>query len=325
MTLPSENRSLFDWASFTFKLDDPHAVANIIGLDSSLFTKCSFGFSGYRQSLKIGNLSIYFDGRNDMGCHVEMSGQGCRQYEGYFTENPWQELFQSVLTANAKFTRLDLAIDNVDGSLTLDKVWNAIQDHEQQIRTQFREWRRIQKGSFEKDKQITGDTIYLGSNKSHILFRIYDKAQESGVEGHWIRFEIQLRAKRAHEAAKLFAAGEPVGTLTTGIINNYFSIITNDDTNKSRCSLQPWWSEWLQTTEKIRLTTEQSIKLVSDTMEFIKRQYAPSLAMINKHLGTSPFRSFVQEILEDGKERLSAKHERILAASEAVDMIGRGK
>jgi ribosome maturation protein Sdo1 len=60
-------------------------------------------------------------------------------------------------------------------------------------------------------------------------------------------------------------------------------------------------------------------------MEFIKRQYAPSLAMINKHLGTSPFRSFVQEILEDGKERLSAKHERILAASEAVDMIGRGK
>ena len=104
MTLPSENRSLFDWASFTFKLDDPHAVANIIGLDSSLFSELSFGFSGYRKSLKLGNISIYFDGREDMGCHVEMSGQGCRQYEGYFTENPWQELFQSVLTANAKFT-----------------------------------------------------------------------------------------------------------------------------------------------------------------------------------------------------------------------------
>jgi phage replication initiation protein len=260
-----------------------------------------------------------------MGCHVEMTGQGCRLYEGHFPENPWQQLFSTVLAANAKFTRLDLAIDNVDGSLTLDKVWSAIQDHEQQIRTQFKEWRRIQKGSFEKGKQITGDTIYLGSTKSHIQFRIYDKAQESGVDGHWIRFEIQLRDKRAHEAAKLFAAGEPVGTLATGIINNYFSIINNDDANPSRCSLQSWWSEWLQTTEKIRLTTEQSIKLVSDTMEFIKRQYAPSLAMINKHLGTTPFRSFVQEILEDGKERLSAKHERILAASEAVDMIGRGK
>lgn len=325
MTLPSENRSLFDWASFTFKLDDPHAVAEIIGLDASLFSELSFGFSGYRKSLKLGNISIYFDGRDDMGCHVEMTGQGCRLYEGHFPENPWQHLFSTVLAANAKFTRLDLAIDNVDGSLTLDKVWNALQDHEQKIRTQFREWRRIQKGSFEKDKQITGDTIYLGSTKSHIQFRIYDKAQESNVTGHWIRFEIQLRDKRAHEAAKFFADGQPVGTLATGIINNYFSIITNDDTNKSRCSLQLWWSEWLQTTEKIRLTTEQSIKLVSDTMEFIKRQYAPSLAMINKHLGTSPFRSFVQEILEDGKERLSAKHERILAASEAVDMIGRGK
>lgn len=323
ITPPPENRSLIDWASFTFKLDDPLTVANIIGLDPSLFTKCSFGFSGYRQSLKLGNISIYFDGRENMGCHVEMTGQGCRQYEGYFTENPWQELFQTVLAANGKFTRLDLAIDNVDGALTLERVWNAIQNHEQQIRTQFQGWRRMQKGSFEKGKQITGDTIYLGSQKSNIQFRMYDKAQESNVTGHWIRFEIQLRDTRAHEAAKLLAEGQTVGSLTTGIINNYFSIINNDDSNKSRCSLQPWWAEWLQATSKIKLTTAQAIKLVSDTMEFIKRQYAPSLAMIKKHLGTGPFKSYVQEIVEDGNERMTAKHEKILAATEAAE-IGRG-
>ena len=323
ITIPQENRSLIDWASFTFKLDDPQEVAHIIGLDPAIFSDLPFGFSGYRKSLKLGNISIYFDGREDMGCHVEMTGQGCRLYEGHFSENPWQQLFQTILAANAKFTRLDLAIDNVDGTLTLKKINNAIQDHDNLIRTQFGEWRRIQKGSFDKGKQITGDTIYLGSSKSHIQFRIYDKAQESGVEGHWIRFELQLRDKRAHEAAKLFAAGEPVGTLTTGIINNYFSIINNDDSNKSRCSLQPWWAEWLQSTEKIRLTTAQAIRLVSDTMVFIKRQYAPSLAMINKHLGNSPFKSFVQEILVDGKERMSAKHEKILAASEAVEIVGR--
>jgi len=171
MTLPSENRFLIDWVSFTFKIDDPSDVANMISLDPALFTKCSFGFSGYRQSLKLGNISIYFDGRKDMGCHVEVTGQGCRQYEGHFTENPWQQLFQTVLAANGKFTRLDLAIDNIDGALTLERVWIAIQGHEQQIRTQFREWRRLQKGSFEKGKQITGDTIYVGSPKSHIQFR----------------------------------------------------------------------------------------------------------------------------------------------------------
>ena len=325
ITIPSENRSLIDWASFTFKLNDPRDIAGIIGLDPSLFSEFPFGFSGYRKSLKLGNISIYFDGREDMGCHVEMTGQGCRLYEGHFSETPWQELFQAIFAANAKFTRLDIAIDNVDGALTLDKIWNAIQLHDNSVRTQFGEWRKIMKGSFEKGKQINGNTIYLGSSKSHIQFRVYDKAQESGVEGHWIRFELQLRDKRAHEAARLFASGESIGALATGIINTYFAIINDDDSNKSRCSLQSWWSEWLQSTEKIRLSTEQAIKLVSDTMVFIKRQYAPSLAMIKEHLGGVSFKTFVQEVLEDGNERMSAKHKKILAASEAVEIVGRGK
>jgi hypothetical protein len=38
--------------------------------------------------------------------------------------------------------------------------------------------------------------------------------------------------------------------LASGIINNYFAIINNDDSNISRCTLQNWWSEWLQSTEK---------------------------------------------------------------------------
>jgi len=325
ITIPPENRSLIDWASFTFKLNDPRIIAGIIGLDPSLFSELPFGFSGYRKSLKLGNISIYFDGREDMGCHVEMTGQGCRLYEGNFQEAPWPELFQTIFAANGNFTRLDIAIDNVDGALTLDKIGNALQHHDSIIRTQFGEWRRILKGSFEKGKQITGDTIYLGSSKSHIQFRIYDKAQESGVAGHWIRFELQLRDKRANEAARLYSSGESIGTLATGIINTYFAIINDDDSNKSRCSLQSWWSEWLQSTEKIRLSTEQAIKLVSDTMGFIKRQYAPSLAMIKKHLGGVPFKTFVQEVLEDGNERMSAKHKKILAASEAVKTFGRGK
>ena len=321
ITLPPENRSLLDWVSLTLKLDDPQEAARIIGLDPALFSTMPFGFSGYRRSLKLGNISIYFEGREDMGCHVEMTGQGCRHFESHFSEIPWQNLFETVLSVSAKFTRLDLAIDNVDGTLTLDKVWSAIQDHDTSIRTQFREWRRIQKGSFEKGELITGDTIYLGSTKSHVQFRIYDKADETGIEGHWIRFEIQLRDKRAHEAAKLFASGVPVGILASGIINNYFAIINNDDSNISRCSLQTWWAEWLQATEKIQLTTEQSIKLVPDSMDFIKRQYAPSIAMIRKYLGAAQFKGFMDDILEDGQERMGAKHEKMLADSETVGRI----
>ncbi len=315
ITIPLDNRSLLDWLAFTVKTNNPLEAVELIGLDSSLFTEFQYGFSGYRKSLRFGNISVFYHGREDMGCHVEMSGQGCRQYEAQFTKPPWRELFNKALQANASFKRLDLAIDNVDGALSLERIRAACQDHERQVRTLFSEWRRIEKGSFHEGETVTGETIYLGSTKSHVMCRAYNKAQESGIDGQWIRFEIQLRDNRAHEAAKKFISDITVGSLATGIINNYFAIINDDDSNKSRCTLQPWWSEWLQSTEKIRLTTEKAIRYVDDSMEFIKRQYSPTLAMINKHLGGAPYKQFMQDVLDDGRERMGAKHEHILAAS----------
>lgn len=315
ITIPPENRSLLDWVAFTLKCDDPYQVLPLLDLSPSLFSEFPFGFSGYRKSLRFGNISVYYEGRDGMGCHVEVSGQGCRQYEGQFQESPWKDVFGAVLSTGGKFTRLDLAIDNVDGALSLERISAALEA--QEVRTLFGEWRRIVKGGFRDGERVTGETIYLGSSKSHVMFRIYNKAQESGINGQWIRFEIQLRDKRAQEAARLFAAQGDVGMLATGIINNYFAIINSDDTNVSRCTLQAWWAAWLESTEKIRLGTEKAVKSVSDTMEFIKRQYAPSLAMINQHLGKKGFAEFVQETVEDGHNRMSAKHEQMLAASAA--------
>ena len=77
MTIPPENRSLIDWAGFTLKMSNPRDVVYLLGLDPDLFAPFPFGFSGYRKSLRCGNISIYYEGREDMGCHVEMTGQGC--------------------------------------------------------------------------------------------------------------------------------------------------------------------------------------------------------------------------------------------------------
>ena len=160
ITIPPENRSLLDWVAFTLKVDNPLEVLEVAGLSPSLFTDFQYGFSGYRKSLRFGNISVYYLGRDGMGCHLEMSGQGCRQFEGQFNENPWPVLFQSVLAAGGNFTRLDLAIDNVDGALCLEKVYDALQDHDNQVRSRFGEWRRILKGSFDKGEKVTGETIY---------------------------------------------------------------------------------------------------------------------------------------------------------------------
>lgn len=313
MTIPPSNRSLIDWLAVTVKVDDPQDAIRIIGLPPALFTPMPRGKFGYGKSLRCDNITVYYSGHQQaMGCHIEMTGQGCRQYEG-LQALPWLELFQKLLVVGASVTRLDLAIDTVDGSLPLDILYAAV--HSQEVRTLFSEWKRITKGSFRSDDDNAGETLYLGSTRSSTFFRVYNKAQEARVEGSWIRFELELREQRATQAAANLAGGMTAGTLATGIINTYFAVIEKTDSNISRCPLQPWWESWLLSTEKIRLGTAPAEKTVDDTMAFIKKQYAPSLAMIRQHLGDRSFNGFVREIITDGEERMNAKHEKMLKAA----------
>ncbi len=38
-----------------------------------------------------------------------------------------------------------------------------------------------------------GSTVYIGAPSSDFRIRIYDKALEQGVDGHWIRVELVMR------------------------------------------------------------------------------------------------------------------------------------
>ncbi len=315
ITIPLLNQFLIDWAALTFKLNDPQEVISIIGLKPSLFTELDRGIHGYRKSLRYGSIGIFYDGQSNMGCHVVMSGQGCRQYEGQFENNPWFDLFTKALSSNANFTRLDLAYDNVDGALDLAMLKDAIINR--QIRSRFRN--ASENINFilgrEVQNQDDGRTIYFGKRSSRVFMRFYDKAAQMKTFFFWNRAEIELKDKRAQKAASLLVSGLPVGQLFVGVLNEYLAVINLDDSNISRCSNQLWWSSWLQSTEKIRLTTSKAIKTVEEAMEYVKKQYSPTLAMIKEHLGFVPFNDYIREMIKDGEERMTIKHEQMLFLS----------
>jgi len=312
ITIPLANRYLFDWVAMTFKTTNPHDVTETIGLDSSLFIGLERGINGYRKSLRFGDIGIFYDGQECMGCHVLMSGQGCRLYEGQFKDNPWRNLFKKALSLNASFSRLDIACDNVDSLLDLDKLKDAIINH--QIRSRFRNANENRNYLLGGDND-NGRTISLGKRSSRVYMRFYDKAAQMGTPLPWIRAEIELKKERAQISAIHFAEGMPIGQLFTGIMNEYITVINLDNENISRCSVQPWWSAWIQSTEKISLTTEKVIKTVDEVMEYVKRQYAPSIAMIKEHLGVIQFNEFMRDLITDGAERMGLKHEQILFLS----------
>lgn len=312
-TAPASNQVLIDWLSWTLKLVDPDEAIRLSGLSSLSFSESASGGMGYKRSKRSGNIVVFYDGAENMGCHISMSGQGCRQYEAAKgTQHCWYQLLHSLQAVQANITRLDIALDNVDGALSLDRLQDAIE--KKQVRSIFKGGHKYEKFSF-SDSGDNGRTIYLGSPTSRLKFRFYDKAAQYQLETHWVRCELQLMAERAQEAVKHILKSVELGQLSVSVLNHYFSVINLDDSNKSRCSLQDWWSAWLTTTDKLRLTTMKAVKVVEEVMAHVKKQYAAIFAMFRKHLGVVASNEFIRDLIETGKGRLNKRHELIMACS----------
>lgn len=313
---PLENRVLIDWAAFTFKdLFDPYEVISNIGFDKFEFEDVGHGQSGYKSSLKCGNITVLFNGANGMGVHVIMSGQGCRQFDTVFLKaNRWVCFLASVVGQGGNFTRVDLAMDNVDGCLDLDKLETAIRSDN--IRTRFKSGHKIENFKFGSAGLACGKTINVGSATSAIKIRFYDKAAERGLtDCQWTRAEIQCRKERAAEVVRLLLTGIEVGQLTAEIMNNYFQPINSDDERSARCTVQAWWLSWIGTTSKIRLSTMKAIKYIEEVADQLKRQYSPSLAMLKEYMGCANFTDFIHEMTSLGASRMKQKHRDIMAVS----------
>lgn len=317
--IPEENRSLIDWFAWTIKVEDPQEAIKISGLSDLDFIPGTGGM-GYKQSMRSENIVVFFDGNSDMGCHISLTGKGCRQYEGLKgSSHCWYVLFHHLKSIDANITRIDLAIDNIDGALNLDLLIEEVTVLKR-TQSQFRKWKLDQSGSLSSEDNQIGKTLYIGSPKSRVKIRFYDKAAQLGIEGHWVRCEIQCMSERAFEAVNNLCHGIEIGELTVSILNNYFRLINSESENKSQCSTQSWWASWLTTTQKIRLTTAKALKYINHSMEHLKRQYSTTFAMCKKFLGVASFHDFVHELVETGKPKLTKKHHDIIKRSQKDDL-----
>lgn len=221
-------------------------MKSLIGLPDTYLTGASKweelgGCNGYPQSEFYNGIRIMYGASDEMGICVNMSGQGCRTFES-FGRGDWMQLFEFLVNPDfegmVNITRLDLAFDDHTGVLDVNRIeldldagnWTA----------RFRWW-ACEYGS-------QGISMYMGSPKSDIRCRIYDKAAERGVTGqHWIRVELQLRRGNALSAVKYIVSGLDIGTVFSGVLRNYIQFREPDETdsNKSRWPLADYWAEFL--------------------------------------------------------------------------------
>lgn len=222
--------------------------------------------------------------RKDMGICVNLSGTGCRAFESY-GHGDWSKLFNFLLRDTTvaaqnqlhKFihynvTRLDLAYDDHIGLLDISRLEQDTRDRYYVSPAKYAEviW------SDDQNDDIQGVTIQIGSDKSDVKVRIYDKAAERGFKDvHWIRCETQLRNDRAFEALKKIAQAGNVGCVAAGILRNYLTYrVPTEDTNRSRWPIADYWDKVLLNMEKVALWKKPGeVYNLSKTEYWMGKQY----------------------------------------------------
>lgn len=252
-----QNKILFDWLSFTVKITrvdvngillerfDYHDIIRLLGLEKCPFQELP-GIRGFKKRFYFNSISIHCESDVHDYMWVEMSGQGCRAFESLSNHKSYSHLFNFFLNNPdiANITRLDVAYDDFKGLLD---IYAIAQDTIPDVRNTNKYNYVSPMRSHEVTVSDKGICVIIGSKRSEIMFRFYDKAAErnkSDVIPHWVRCEIQLRRGRAFEFIRLLEQeNETVDNLYFLVLNNYLRFVKPDETdsNKSRWDLADHW------------------------------------------------------------------------------------
>ena len=135
---------------------------------------------------------VHFGGQHNTFC-VEVKGLGVTA-----AADGWNKRLYDTLSADwfvrPKITRLDIAMDFFNNEYTPER---ARRDRNKGLFNSAN--KRIPKGKCQgtewEDKSGTdksGKTYEIGTRNSARFIRVYNKAAEQGVDGFWVRFEIEF-------------------------------------------------------------------------------------------------------------------------------------
>lgn len=285
--------------------------------DNMSFEELGYGGMGYQKSAVLGDGGRVFwhPERLDMGLHVRLGAKALSQV----LTTP-VGLLNIVIGRGGKITRLDVAFDDFDGALDIDKMYQKLILGE--VTTRWRRVARIE-GQNMGGEDKTGCTVNVGSRVSEGFLRIYDKLLEqrarkkdTGDLAHWVRVELELKGDKADVFGRILAAtatgetkttpGELCAELLLGLID--FKEASEGETNKSRWKTSLWWGEFVHTAKKLKLSIPKDKKTLQDSKDWIEKSVSSTLSMIilsrDDDQGQSGY-EFIMSCIEKGEGKMS--------------------
>jgi phage replication initiation protein len=314
--MTEKNKIIYDYLSFTTRIHSIGGLIDLLGLEKLKFQLIK-GFYGYRDRLYYDGIHIHHNGTEEMGICVELSGQGCRNFETH-GKGDYDGIFDLILEhyndiselREMNITRLDVAYDDFQGLLNIKKLVTE-----------------AKKGNYVsrmKDVQVIfsnkGCSVNHGSNKSNIYIRIYDKKMERKREDidHWVRCELQMRKDNARGFIKL----------KNNIDKNYFDTLNNylryvipseNETNKRMLPTAKYWSKWLESFGTVSIFDKPGADYnIAKCEDYVFRQAGNAIDCILKMQGVETF-------LDKLKEKKPPQNVKYKALAEEYERIKKRK
>jgi len=309
-----------DWLEFTLPADfllsnHFYSLRTYLNIENATFKDVPRGLIGYPHQKTYGihddQVRILYGGSDKMGVHVIVSASCLKRCRGDIP------LFINwLLHHQASITRLDLAIDDYSETVTPEKCLTYLENG--YAKSLFKSFRDMSGGTISgttKRSLRLGKTVYLGSPNSRTMVRIYDKGLEQ-ISKHikqgyscspirpQTRIEIQLRHENAHITATLLdhEKFKNIGVVASSILGKYINFLSSSDQNqrKTRWKIASWWSNFLGTIEKIKISKPKAIFDYDRKLNWFKKQISPSFAALLNAYGPETMR----EIYDTGNQRL---------------------
>lgn len=365
-------RILIDWLTSTVPDDVTiPEFAALFNIEPDQLEEMPYGMNGYKVQYRYAQDVIFLaDGAEGMGKCVILSGNGCRIVEEKIKGN-WLGLFQTLCAMEANFSRVDCAIDDFKGYFQIEDVRRKILSGEYvgQFRKigQMMEFdvsyindmtteiiKKNQKGMPLNEEEIefemmqagvySGQTLYFGSAKSRLRFRLYDKMAQMRAKLHfaklkhqnreehhateiemtdyesiqseldgitfWNRFEMQARGERASAFVGVIVAEQKtVADVVAGSLYNNvrFTDRNMDDLdNRSRWETTAWYKEFLGAVEKQPLTMGRPIQTLTKKQHWMEKYVSKTLATL--WLANQREEKFIAKLLLVGLAGMKDEH-----------------
>lgn len=336
-----------DWVSCSFIFaSDMQKIFNLIGIDDlenvEEIKGSRYEFAGYNVTYKLGFIELLHYKDDLGGCHwlLNMSGQGCRQFE-ISSVFDFPTLFAILANVDAVYTRLDIAIDDFSNIFTVNQFRQAV--FNKQCVTRLKSWGNHQRGLIATGlDDVTMDSFYLGSSTSRFFINVYDKKMErlnkkidiDKAITTWVRTEVRL----SYEYADMFVVhiisdSKPIGQLIKAFLNEKVVFLKLSalqlDKNRSRLAQDlknhaRWWRDFINMSKKLHLTVYKPEKTLSESKDWIYDKVSTTLAMLHLY-APERYGDLIQAVTAEGLKKLKKKHERKILNQLYLDSLEKKK